>query len=466
MTELWSHYAQDIGLLNKKWVPHEGQRIISSPLIAGQVDQVFAQCGRNFGKTELVIYLLWRWALSHWGSENYYFSPFQKQSREILWASQRIQGFGGREHLEGKPNETEMRLRFANGSFIKLDGSDNFDSYRGVKPRGLVIYDEYKDFRPEFHIAFEPNLAAHGAKLLIIGTPPERDSHYTELAEIFKKSPDKKYYEMPTSMNPHIPMKWLNAKQRELHMRGEDDVWEREYMARFVKGGRSSIFPMLNNKCVIDHDRLLGEIERDRKKLRWFCVADPGTVTCFAVLFGCINKYTQRVYLLDEIYETVQAQTSVNLIGNRIISTRRKLWELDEDWVHVSDSAASWFILEMMDRFSCGFIPVDKMATKKDVGLSLIKDALLLNNIAISSRCKKLYWEMENYVRDDRGEIPKENDHLIDALRYALNTMGYSLNTAMEPGNQELLNKEVKRFYTPEEDMRSDLDDNEYDTDI
>ena len=162
------HLATGIEALHRKWTPHPAQVELGRALLSGGFLDVFGQCGRNFGKTELVGYLTWRYAFTFPRSENYYFAPYMKQAREIMWASRRIQDFGPKDWIESI-NNTEMRITFKNGSFIKLDGSDNVDAYRGVKPKGLTIYDEFKDFRPEFHEAYDPNRAAFNSPLLIIG---------------------------------------------------------------------------------------------------------------------------------------------------------------------------------------------------------------------------------------------------------------------------------------------------------
>lgn len=391
--------------------------------------------GRQFLVThnsELMAYLLWRWAWTYPGSENYYFAPFMKQAREIMWASRRIQSFGPWEWVESV-NDTEMRIRFNNGSFIKLEGSDNDQALRGIKPRGLVIYDEYKDFRPEFHDAMDPNRAAHDAPLLVIGTPPEFENHFNVMQADFQSSPNKRFFRFPTEANPHISKEWLAQKKAELYARGDGDQWEREYMALNVRGGHRSIFPMLDpSKHKHPHDTLIAKIHRDRKKLEWFAWADPAGASCFAVLFVAINPYTRDIYVLDEIYETKQANMSVKNIGERMLAIVDDLYDVREAWRFGYDEAEAWFRNEMLDHFSIHFEPTQKAKSDKTTGLSLIKDTLLAGKLHLSDRCVKLWWEMENYRKDDNGKIPKLNDHALDCLRYVFSASYYHLNPSEE----------------------------------
>ncbi len=423
--------ARGLKALHARWTPHSAQVEIGRALLGERKKEVFAQCGRNLGKSELTGYLMWRWAWTFPGSENYYFSPYMKQSREIMWASRRIQEFGPKEWIT-KINEQEMRIYFQNGSFIKLDGSDNVEAYRGVKPKGLTVFDEFKDFRPEFYEAYDPNRAAHDTPLFIIGTPPEFECQFTHVANSWSQDPNKAFFKFPTSANPHISRDWLEKKKAELYSRGEGDKWEREYMAEFVRGGASRIFPMLNSSLqVLPHTVMLHRIAKDRRKLSWYAWADPAGASCFAVLFVAINPYTREVFVLDEIYETSQAEMTVIKIGERIQSIVAELAPKAE-WRYGYDEAEAWFRNEMLNHFELPFEPTSKAKHDKLSGLSLIKDMLLKGKLYISDRCKKLFWEMDQYRKDSNGRIPKLNDHAIDCLRYVLDADHYALTESVE----------------------------------
>jgi len=435
MEQNLSHYTKIINGLHKNWSAHPGQVRVGKALFNDGAKDIFVEAGRNWGKTELVSYCLWRYANMYPGSENYYFSPFMKQSREILWASKRLQRFGPKEWIT-KINDQETRIRFTNESFIKLDGSDNVDAYRGVKPRGLIIFDEFKDFRPEFYEAFDPNRVAHNIPIIIIGTPPDRECQFLEIAKEFRESPNKSYFHAPTSENPYIDKSWLENKRQTYIDRGEEDVWQREYLANYVPGGISKIFPMLNRTHVMKHEDLMGEIKPDMKKLHYYLAADPAAATTFAIIFAAINPYTKKIYILDEIYESDQQKMSVDQIGRRFLEKREELWSRGE-WMQVYDEAATWFKNEMFDRYEEFFQPTQKALNKKDNGLSLIKDILLGNHIVISDRCVNLYKELDNYYKDKTGKIPKLNDHGIDDLRYILGAAYYELNPSFEYKEKE-----------------------------
>jgi hypothetical protein len=210
---------------------------------------------------------------------------------------------------------------------------------------------------------------------------------------------------------------------------------------------------LTKEKHVREHWQLIDEISRDRHKLEWFIVADPGTSTCFAVLFGAINPYTKKVYLLDEIYEKDQRMTSVRMMYPRMEMTMKRLFpgsSIHDQWVKVFDEAAAWFSNETMQQYGVYFMPTEKHIHKKEVGISLIKDIMIHDFLAISDNCPNLFKEMQEYAKDDNGEIPKKrgvHDHLIDCFRYLLGANNYSMLEALEG----------KVYRDPEEDMRREL---------
>ncbi len=424
-------YSDMIDDLHADWQPHDGQITVGEGYFRKLFYSIFVQCGRKWGKTEIAFYFLWRIAKTFPKVPCYFIAPLQTQAREIAWADPRIKTFGPREWLlPGSQgiNETEMRLRLTNGSFIKVDGSDNYNKYRGPKYK-VCIFEEFKDHRPEFRKAMTPNASVLQGLDLYIGSPPDITCDYTTLADEHKKDQDKFFYHAPTWQNPKISKKWLYNEKTKLYRRGEGDVWEREYAARFVKGGASRIFPMLSEKIVRPHSEVMRMIHKDRKKLHWYIWNDPAGASCFAVLFVAINPYTKQIYALDEIYEKQQADMTVQRIGKRILNIRTDLHDRPDDWTMGYDEAATWFANEWIDNFpeEDGLQPTHKGLNKKEVGLSLIKDILLSDLMIISSRCKWFFWEMDHYMKDKKGKIPKENDHQIDNFRYLLAADGYSL---------------------------------------
>lgn len=448
------HLAKILRDLHAHWKPHPGQIQIIRKIFGENASFVMSEWGRKAGKTETIQYFLVRGALTRGGGW-FYLSPEQKQSKEIIWASGRLQRFIPPQYI-ASINNTEMRITLTNGAYLKAEGSDNIDSLRGIEPHG-VAYDELKDFRPEFHEAFGPNLVVYKAPLLVCGTPPERElAHYDSMIERAKERGC--YYNLPSWVNTHLDRDWLRQERDTLIRRGDTHVWEREFCARRIDGGKNAIFPMFDKaKHVRPHAEIMAEIHKDRKKLIWQCVADPGNASVFAVLFRAINPFNKKVYHLDEIYETNQAETSTSRIAPRAAAIRAELFPDSEacgvEWDLVYDEAATWFATEALNTYGESWVPTAKAERDIDSGLSLIKDQLLAGLTVNSDRCINLGKELVNFIRDPKTGKPRRDchDHLLDAFRYANSAAGLDLSPEREPDPADP--DDAKRYSTPERDQ-------------
>lgn len=450
--------------LQMVWEPHAHQQLVKNAVFAEGKKTVFLECGRKYGKTDILCYILYRFAMMYPNSACYYIAPFQKQAKEIIWANGRLQNFlmpvidpktkkthkghsrseafqiyeELREKYVKSINDSEMRIKFHNGSFIKLDGADNHQAYRGISP-SIMVYDEYKDHNPRFHTGMEPNLATFDAPLIAVGTPPEGDEaneeHFYSMADYAKIDDDQAYFNAPTYVNPYISREFLRRKKKELYAKNESDKWLREYMAKRVKSGSRSIFPMFeapdeerkHTKHVKPHRQVVAEILRYPKDWDILVSYDPASVSTFGVLFVAIHRWEKRIKVFEEIYAEGMAKTSTKQVFPKSLEILDKYgfpyFKVDM----LYDNAASWFYNEVMANYEMALTPCMKDYNTKNDKLSMIKDIFLAEEgaIEISDKCEKFIFEVENYRTDDKGKIPKENDHLIDDFRYILNHNGY-----------------------------------------
>ncbi len=419
------------------WKPHSGQVRVGKALFVDGKKKIFIQCGRKWGKTEFVIYTLLRWAVMNPGCTCAYFGDKRVNARKIIW--RRLKTFIPKEFLlEGSMErgfkEQTLEVRLWNGSEIVVDGTVDEDSGRGVEPH-LVVYDEYKDHNPDFHKGMEPNLEVHKAIIMFIGTAPDHENHFTEMAEEVKNDPEGFYIEAPSEEGPVYGspegldrLKKLEARHQ---LRGDYAGFLREYKGKFVLGGAGAIFPMWNRtKHTVSDSNLKEEIRKNGGKLEWYVITDPGTTSCHASLLAALNPYNKVWYILEEIYEKNPEQTSTRRMWPRIEGLMKK-WNpskpiSDPSWYKGYDEAGAWFANEVSDSYpGVGLSPTNKKLHDKESGLSLIKDQMIENRIIINSECVWMIWEIERYVKDKNNNIPKKNDHLIDIMRYLNSAAGF-----------------------------------------
>ena len=432
---------------------------------------------------------MYMYAIMFPNSQIYYIADTMKHAGELVWHSQRLQKFflnpkrlrgesdeelnnrrniGKELHAKylgnNRPNNSEMRLKFNNGSFIKVDGAENYANADGIEP-DFMVYDEFKSHDPRFNEAMEPNLRVKKAPLLIVGTPPEElGTYYEKIANSFKRLSYGSHYQRPSYMNTHIYPKGEKdpefVEECEKYLsRGDDDVMRRELYADIVVSGSKALFPMLTlpeydyerekyigtSKHIKKHEDLIKRIQRSPKDWEYYDTYDAGSAVCFAVLFGAMNKYTKEVIILDNIYETDTRQMSTGQIYPKAMKIMEEIYGYDQLWHGEYDNAATWFMNEVVDRYGRALMPCTKDLKNKENKLGMIKDMLLEGYMVFSDRCfkgfqenKGLIWEMINYRKDENGKIPKVNDHAIDALRYKLNAMCWDPKW-MQKSDNELL---------------------------
>ena len=418
------------------WTPHDGQLKVGVAYFTKGLKRIFVRCGRKFGKTEIACYILYRIAMTRPNSHCYYIAPTYKQARELVWENGRLPNFLGRlkDKYVANIKETDNRIIFKNGSFIKIDGSENYEAYRGINPHAIV-YDEFKDFHPKFHEGMEPNLATHEAPLFIFGTPPDTEDHpFCRVETGVAMDEDGAAFKMPTYTNPHISKKWLKNQEAVLTSRGEWHVWMREYMAEIVPSGALHIFPMFKAPRVntdgslaeyTDHvrpyDEILEKVRRYPKDYTYHAVFDPASTSCFGVLFAAVHKQTKQVLCLKEIYERDKGRMSAKQIWPKAQELKTSIMPRYDWWRNVYDYAAAWFANEVSNEYHEGMFPCVKDLKDKEVRLSCIKDFIREGLFLVSDHCPKLIWEMRNYATDEEGKLAKKNDHLIDCVRYLFN---------------------------------------------
>jgi hypothetical protein len=464
--------------LHSVWTPHAGQIDVGRALFYQGKRRVMIRCGRKWGKTEMSIYTLYRWALSIPNGQFYYIAPFYNQASEIIWKPGRLQNFlvdhnkkiDLRSRYIADIHETDKRVILKNGSFIKLVGSDNYEAGRGFNPDGGV-YDEFKDHDYRFHQGFSDNLLAKKAPLLIVGTPPELFDHFfVRTEEEFKVDPRGAYFKKPTHNNPYIDPAELELEKNAAIAKGEWAKYMREIEAEIVPGGANAIFPMLDmprydeagkfiseSKHVKRFDTLYERVSRNYRDWDFHACYDPGSAVCFAIIFAAVNRFTREVVILDEIYETRKGETSTRTIYPKAL---KKMQELCDrvSWIETYDYAAAWFQNEVQVEYGRGLMPCTKDIGKKEVKLSVIKDFLLEEKMLFTDRCIKLLGEMSTYATDEHGISPKKNDHAIDCTRYLFNAA--HLNTVER--TKKSFDGE-KRLWTPDMEDEYDIPDNSID---
>lgn len=432
------------------YYPHKGQKPVINILLNSPVKQLFLQCSRNFGKstTDAIDAVLHAGRIPR--AKVYIIAPFRTLAEEIYYQSGLIdtiipENWKATKDFDG----TQLRWRLKNGSYIKLDGADNEKTVRGYKPTRLYC-DEFQDWKKDVWMGMQPNLLAHDATVVFSGTPPKIENVYTETANFIKmkmleKNPRFMWLKRTIYDNDRYSPDAVEEIRQGFLLRNEMDIWEREYMAEFVKGGTSYIFPQFyEEKHVRPMSWMHARMSRDKKHIQYHTVSDPSG-SRHATLMLAYNPLTAETFVLDEIVETNYEKLSCGQLSKRITDREKIAYEGSyESPQRTYDEAAKLFAIEMAD-YGLYYSPTQKKQNDKSNNISLVRDAFINNKLFIADHCEYTISDVKNYHTDDKGKIVKVLDDCVDCLLYFFAESGYTFNqTPFEPSNEDKKREYIK----------------------
>lgn len=340
-------------------------------------------------------------------------APTYKQAKNIYWLD--IIHNQIPPELIKKKNEQELIVTLINGSIIELKGADNEDSLRGAGIKGLVL-DEYAFMKPNvWDLILRPMLADSQGWAIFISTP-DGFNHFYDLQNYARRSDklDWWYSHATTYDNPHI----LPSEIEQIRDDTTEDQFAQEYLAEFKKM-TGLVYKLFDRKT---HVVKASELPDIRSCTLGFGI-DFGFTNPTGVVFVMMD-YDANWWVFDEIYKsgmtTDQTAAAIKAKMGKEFFTYR-----------VGDSAQAQEIANLNAYpYSMGIDPINKTKDSIESGIRLINDMLKLRDngkpkLFVAENCEDLIYEFETYrypeKKADKNESEqpmKENDHLLDALRY------------------------------------------------
>jgi hypothetical protein len=185
----------------------------------------------------------------------YYFLPTYSQAKKVIWEGKTNDGtsfldFFPKQLIDGKPNDSELKVKFKNGSLFQLIGTDNIDSVVGTNPIGCV-FSEFPLQDPKAWNFIRPILAANGGWAIFNGTPRGKN-HAWAVLQIAKEN--NWFTEILTVDDTNVIPKEVLAEER---AQMPQDLFEQEYYCKFVDGA-GQFFRRIHNN-LYPKDKVLPE---------------------------------------------------------------------------------------------------------------------------------------------------------------------------------------------------------------
>lgn len=353
--------------------------------------------GRRAGKTELARDQM-KARLTIPNSRVVYVAPTIQQARDIMWERVRNELYQA-----GKINESRLEIELVNGSKLFLKGWEAIETLRGQQ-FDLIVLDEVammRNFQSNWQEIIRPTLTDTKGECMFISTP-KGFNHFYDLYNMEAKDSDFKSFHATTYDNPFIPAEEVDKAKLEL----TDDRFAQEYLADFRKSEGLVYKEFLRSYHIFKKD--------PQNTVKTFGGLDFGfTNPCGAVT---IKKDKYAVYwVTDEWYKTNQTDAQ---IADYVSALR---------WEECYPDPESPSGIEELKKRNVNVREVIKNKDSVRNGISTVRELFKANRLRIHESCQNLIWELETYSYPDRKpdhneeEKPiKENDHLLDALRYAL----------------------------------------------
>lgn len=384
-------------------------------------------CGRQWGKTTLAVWEMLGVAYSKNGKRVGYFAPTFTQARDIAWAMLKE---ATKPVQSRPPNETrlELYIRTQDGgeSEIVLKGFESIESVRGTQFDFLVLDEvaKMRHFQEGWEAVLLGTLVYRNGQVLFISTPYGYN-HFHKLYLQGMETKDFSSYKFTSYDNPFLGKDVLELVKNT----STPDYFSQEYMAEFTRF-TGLIYKEFNAEEHI-HDF-------DNEGLGDYYFGQDFAVRGYTAMLVIKVKTNGDIYILDE-YKEEGLVASEHIEKERLIL--KKYADLDR-YVGYADPAGyaknqqkGDMLWSLADEYLEQGFPIVPANNEVIAGINYVRQLFKNNRIHIHPRCTKLLEELLQYQWKDKGEksdvndpeeVRKLNDHLVDALRYAL----YSKPTA------------------------------------
>lgn len=366
-------------------------------------------CGRKFGKTELAIEEILGVALSKQNKEIAYLATNYGEARDIAW-TRMLKKY--EPIIRGKPNETRLEMSLASQdsgtSRLQLRGWESVETMRGREFDFLVLDEtqNYKNFWMYWQEVLRPTLTPRRGSVLFLGTP-KGFTHLYDLYNLEQTDNDFRSFHFTSYDNPFIPVEEIEAAKKQM----TEDRFAQEYLADFRKT-EGLVFKEFNREIHLFGD----EEEKTIYQYEKIAGVDFGYTNPAAIPFIVVDA-KRHYWITNEYYQS--RKTEAEIADYVALQSFQRVYPDPE-----APSA-----IEELKRRGVNTREVIKGKDSIISGIQEIRELFKSNRIHIHKRCLNLIYELEVYSYPDKkdarneSELPiDENNHLIDALRYALAT--------------------------------------------
>ncbi len=361
-------------------------------------------CGRRFGKTTEAVEEIKGKALGR-PSRICYIAPTYQQARDIAWEQLKNELRPITKNINEARLEIKTKTQDNEESLIVLRGWESIETLRGQKFDFIVIDEiaQMRNFWLKWQEVIRPTLTDTKGEALFISTP-KGFNHFYDLFNKENEDKDYKSFHFTTYDNPYVPKEEVDKAREEL----TEDRFAQEYLADFRKTEG------LVYKEFSRERHLYGDSPQTFTAVETIAGIDFGFTNPCAII-SIVRDGDDHYWITQEWYKTGRTETQ---IAEYVASCKFNRVYPDPE----SPSA-----IQALNDKGVSVSEVIKGKDSVQSGISKVKELFKQNKLHIHKDCVALISELETYSYPDKrpdnneAEKPiKENDHALDALRYAI----------------------------------------------
>jgi hypothetical protein len=322
-------------MLYKGFKPYTFQKQIIDDILKKEDMFYTLVCGRQIGKTLLLINMLLYYGINKPRTTLLWVSPYYSMAVKVL--SQIIDAIEFTP-ITKEANKSEKIISLVNGSRIYFRSAEKPETIRGLSI-DYCFLDEAQDISDDaFNKAILPTLTAKGKKCLIAGTPKSKNWFY----QYFQRGEEQNYnsYTAPSSISPYVSEDFLKEQQESL----PPSIYEQEFEAKWQEGD-GEVFSNIDSVCILE--------EWVRATSKTYGALDIGTKNDYSVLTildssgRLVHIWRERGLEYSQIVDKVvylckQYKTDLfveaNGVGDPIYEMIKKKWRTTEPFITTNQS--------------------------------------------------------------------------------------------------------------------------------
>ena len=427
--------ARDIlwrqGILD--WKLSEPQKQIKAGILGDANKTSVVLCSRRLGKTFLLLTMSAEICIKKPFAVVKFAFPKANMAKKMLMPVFRKVFEDCPEDIKPVYLVAERCFRFPNGSEVQVSGVDNggWENLRGGDS-DFCAADEggyMDDLTYGIRSVLSPTTKITKGRIVIVSTPSRSEAHEFIQDWVYPYQAEGRIKVFTIYDNPNFNAEAIKEAEEEYPKGVEDEMFQREYLCRIIRGTEKSILPSFNHTAE-------SEIVREDFEIPVFCdryvSLDPGGVHLTGVLFGYYDYRKATLVILDEI--AVDGTTNTQILAEMIKEKEQTYWTNPIDkstippYMRVSDINNKILLTDLQKLHGLSFSGTKK--DKKQAALNSLDVAILQRGIIIHPRCVNLIYqlkfaewnnsqtEFKMLKASPSGKLPASHCDLLDCLLY------------------------------------------------